>query len=105
MLDIEQVKQRLDNKEDLLLLDVRKADEFIGEQGHVASATNIPLEELTNRLEELGDYEEKTIITICRTDSRSTQAAQLLNRQGFADVHVAKGGMKDWIKHGWAVQR
>jgi len=105
MLDIGQLKQYLDDKKNILLLDVRKSDEFIGEQGHVEGATNIPLEDLPSKIAELGDYEEKTIVTICRTDRRSAQAAQLLARQGFADVHVVKGGMTNWNKCGYAVKR
>lgn len=96
MLSIPELKQRIDTGEDMLVLDVRSAEDFVGEQGHIAEAKNIALEELPDRLIELGDYEEKPIILVCRTDRRSAKAAQLLAQQGFADVHVAKGGMTDW---------
>lgn len=52
-----------------------------------------------------GHYEELPIMIVCRTDRRSVQAAQLLARQGFADVHVAKGGMTDWNAHGYQIQQ
>jgi len=103
MLDIVELKQRLDNNEDILVLDVRSADDFVGEQGHIAKALNIPLEELSNRLVELAAYEERPIALVCRTDRRSAQAAQILTREGFADVHVAKGGMTDWNQNGFAL--
>lgn len=96
MLSIPELKQRLDTGEDILVLDVRSSNDFTGEQGHIAEATNIPLEELPNRLPELGDDEEHPIILVCRTDRRSSQAAKLLSQQGFADVQVARGGMTDW---------
>lgn len=96
MLSIPQVKQRLDAGEDIMVLDVRSAEDFVGEQGHIAGAKNIPLEELPNHLAELAEYEERPIILVCRTDRRSAKAAQLLTQQGYADVHVAKGGMTDW---------
>jgi len=96
MLGIPNLKQRIDAGEDLLVLDVRSAEDFVGEQGHIATAKNIPLEELPTRLGELAEYEERPIILVCRTDRRSAKAAQLLAREGFADVHVAKGGMTDW---------
>lgn len=105
MLSIQELKQRLDAGEDLLVLDVRSADDFAGEQGHIARATNIPLEALPDRLAELGDYEERPIILICRTDRRSSQAAQLLARQGFTDVHVARGGMTAWLDNGFPIER
>ncbi len=101
MLNIPELKQRLDAGEDILVLDVRSAEDFVGEQGHIAEAMNISLEELLNRLVELGDYEKRPIILVCRTDRRSSLAAKLLAREGFADVHVAKGGMTNWNQHGY----
>lgn len=101
MLSIPELKQRLDTGEDILVLDVRSSNDFVGEQGHIAKATNIPLEELPNRLPELGDNEERPIILVCRTDRRSSQAAKLLSQQGFADVQVARGGMTDWNLNGY----
>jgi len=105
MLSIPDLKQRIDAGEDLLVLDVRSAEDFVGEQGHIVTAKNIPLEELPARLEELAEYEERPIILVCRTDRRSAKAAQLLSRKGFADVHVAKGGMTDWNANDYAIER
>ena len=104
MIDITELKQRLDANEDLLLLDVRTAEDYVGEQGHVAGSKLIPLEELEQRMDELGEFLEKPVITICRTDRKSAKAAQLLAQKGFADVHVARMGMTDWIKKGYAIE-
>lgn len=103
MLDVEELKQRMDAG-DVLVLDVRTADDFTGEQGHIPGATNIPLEELPDRISELADYLEKPVGIVCRTDRRSVKAARILAQNGFADVHVVKGGMTDWHQHGYPVQ-
>lgn len=105
MLSIQKLKQRLDAGEDLLVLDVRSAEDFVGQQGHINGATNIPLEAMPDRLAELGEYEERPIILVCRTDRRSSQAAQLLTREGFVDVHVARGGMTEWNAAGFQFER
>ncbi len=105
MINITDLKQRLDANEDLLLLDVRTAEDYEGEQNHIAGSTLIPLEELEQRINELDDYLEKPVITICRTDRKSAKAAQILAQKGFADVHVAKMGMTDWIKNGFSVEK
>jgi len=105
MLSIQELKQRLDAGEDLLVLDVRSAEDFVGEQGHITRAANISLEALPDRLAELADYEERPIILVCRTDRRSSQAAQLLARQGFANVRVAKGGMTAWHAKGFKFEQ
>lgn len=103
-LDSPELKQRLDTKEDLLLLDVRTPEDYTGEQGHIAGSTLIPLEKLEQRLAELGDYLEKPVVTICRTDRKSAKAARLLTQQGFADVRVARMGMTDWNRNGYPVE-
>ncbi len=101
MMDVENVKQKLDTGEDVLLLDVRSAEDYVGEQGHVKGSVLIPVEELEERLSEIESFLEKTVMTICRTDRRSAKAAQILAKYGFADVHVVKQGMTDWNTKGY----
>lgn len=104
MIDVENVKQKLDTGEDVLLLDVRSAEDYVGEQGHVKGSLLIPLEELNTRISEIENFQEKTVMTICRTDRRSEKAAQILAKHGFADVHVVKQGMTDWNKAGYPTE-
>ena len=103
MLGVDELKQRLEAGADLLVLDVRTAADFDGDQGHLTVARNLPLEELPQRLEELEPYLERPIALVCRTDRRSAAAANILAKAGFADVHVVRGGMTDWLKNGWPV--
>ncbi|MFP3874209.1 MAG: VTT domain-containing protein [Thiohalophilus sp.] len=100
---VDELKRQLDQQADVLVLDVRSEDDFNGEQQHIPGARNVPLEELNDRLDELADYQERPVVTVCRTDKRSARAAQLLARQGFADVHIIKGGMTDWNEKGYPV--
>ncbi|NIA02642.1 MAG: sulfurtransferase [Planctomycetia bacterium] len=95
-IDIPELKKRLDANE-TLLLDVRTATDFVGEQGHIEGALNIAVEELSERIEELADYIERPIAIVCRTDKRSAKAALLLAGHGYHDVHVVRGGMTKWI--------
>lgn len=104
MIEAPQLKQRLDVGEDLLLLDVRPHDAYNGEQGHIPGATHIPLSELAQRLQELDAWREKPVVTICRTDRLSSQAARLLAKNGYSNVQVAKMGMTDWLKHAYPAE-
>ncbi|MFY9976014.1 MAG: rhodanese-like domain-containing protein, partial [Chromatiaceae bacterium] len=104
MLPIAELKRRLDEGVDLLLLDVRTAADFVGEQGHIARATNIALEDLGGQIDTLGTDLERPIALVCRTDRRSAKAAALLARRGFAEVHVIQGGMTAWLAQGWPVE-
>jgi uncharacterized membrane protein YdjX (TVP38/TMEM64 family)/rhodanese-related sulfurtransferase len=102
MIDIAELRQRIDDG-GTLVLDVRTADDFIGEQGHIEGAMNIAVEQLPSRLHELAEYMERPIALVCRTDMRSTKAAIILAKQGFRDVHVVRGGMTKWAETGLPV--
>jgi len=103
MIGVEELRQRLEAAEPPLLLDVRPANEFNGEQGHIADARSIPLESLAANLAEFG--RDQPIMLVCRTDRRSEQAARLLTRHGYQDVHVVQGGMTAWNARGYPVER
>lgn len=105
MLNVTELKQRLDKGEDVLVLDVRTKEDFTGKQGYIDGATNISVEELSDRLDELADRTERPVAIVCRTDKRSAKAAQILARNGFADVHIVKGGMTDWNANGYPIDR
>jgi rhodanese-related sulfurtransferase len=77
----------------------------VGEQGHIDGAMNIPLEELSAHLNDISGYQQRPVFIVCRTDKRSAKAALLLAQHGFADVHIARGGMTDWIRNGYPVSR
>ncbi len=105
MLDTEEFRKRREADKNLLVLDVRTAADFVGEQGYIDGAMNIPVEELQQRMGELGDYLEQPVAIVCRTDKRSAKAALLLTEEGFADVHVVRGGMTNWLEAGLPVVR
>ncbi len=104
LVSVEMLKARLDAGDDLLLLDVRPAADFVGEQGHIPGAINIPLEYLPGRIDTLPADLERPIALVCRTDRRSAKAAALLARRGFAEVQVIEGGMTAWLANGWPVE-
>lgn len=101
-IDIAELKRRIDSN-NVLVLDVRTAEDFVGEQGHIDCAVNIAVEELQQRINELSEYIERPIAIVCRTDRRSAKAALLLAEQGFHDIHVVRGGMTKWREAGLPV--
>ncbi len=103
MMETAEFRRRRDAEKDLLVLDVRTPEDFVGEQGHIDGAVNIPVEDLQQRMEEIGSFLEHPVAIVCRTDKRSAKAALLLTEEGFADVHVVRGGMTKWIEAGLPV--
>jgi glyoxylase-like metal-dependent hydrolase (beta-lactamase superfamily II)/rhodanese-related sulfurtransferase len=88
-----------------LLLDVRDADEYSGELGHVAGSRLIPLRELSERAGELEPYRHRPIVAICRAGVRSTTASAILTALGFDQVVNLRGGMVEWNDRGLPVER
>jgi len=101
-LSIEALHERLNSSDELLLLDVRSANDYQG--GHIAESRNIPLEALEACLPELAPFTEQPLALICTTDRRSKKAARILASQGFANVYVVTGGMTQWNKNALPVQ-
>lgn len=105
MLSVPALKARLAAGDKVLVLDVRTEADYVGDSGHIPGARNLPLEELPQRITELGEFLETPIAVVCRTDKRSARAERLLAGQGFADVQVVEGGMTAWARAGLAVAR
>ncbi len=74
------------------LVDVRTTTEFSA--GHVDGALNIPVQDLSKRLSELGDV-AKPIVVYCHSGTRSARAARILESAGFTSVHDL-GAMSRW---------
>jgi rhodanese-related sulfurtransferase len=75
-----------------LLLDVRTPREFA--RRHLEGAVNIPVQELPNRLSELGDH-ARPVVVYCRSGNRSARAKRLLEGAGWERV-VDIGTMSAW---------
>jgi len=106
--DAGDVNKRLQDGEEIVVLDVRTPGEFTGSLGHIPGAVNAPLAELAGRLSvSIGDFEglkNEPVYVICRTANRSPNAARLLRKNGFTDVSVVKGGMVAWKRSGLPVE-
>jgi glyoxylase-like metal-dependent hydrolase (beta-lactamase superfamily II)/rhodanese-related sulfurtransferase len=90
------LKQKMEHHEDLVLLDVREAEELTGPLGHLPGIVPVPIASLSARLAELEKYKDKEIVTVCRSGGRATTAAQILGSAGFPKVEVLAGGMLAW---------
>ncbi len=73
------------------VIDVRTQAEF--KAGHYSGATNIPLNELQNRIGDVGD-KKKAIVVYCASGMRSARAVTILTAEGFIDV-TNSGSLKN----------
>lgn len=89
---VEDLKARLDRKENFVLVDVREPFEW--EIARIPGAILIPLGELPSRLSELNPSDE--LVIQCRSGGRSANAVQFLQEQGFSKVSNLAGGILAW---------
>ena len=92
-IQIEELKNRLDQGEKLHIIDVREEYEF--DEFNIG-ALLIPLGELPNKLQQLAHLKNEEIIIHCRSGARSNSAKMFLLDNGFANVRNVLGGMLDW---------
>jgi phage shock protein E len=86
----------------ILILDLRRPDEFQGSKGHLPHAWNVPLERLPYRMLELAPYREETFLVYCRRgDSCGEDGMRVLVASGFEDGMLIEGGIERWIKLGY----
>jgi len=89
-----EVKARLADGEDFILLDVRGADVFAA--GHIQDSRvlSMPLGTLRTRMASLP--RDKAIVTLCSLGVSSYNAQCILSGAGFEDVSFVEGGLKAW---------
>lgn len=89
-----EVKEKIDKKEDFLLLDVRTHVEAERTSLQAPQTALIPLNTLYNHLDKLP--KDKEIVVLCRRGGRAYQATCALNNAGFKDAKFMEGSLTCW---------
>ena len=79
------------------LLDVRTDGEYA--DARVAGAVHIPMDQLTGRLDEIGDR----VVAMCAVGGRSARVTEYLNSHGYSAVNL-DGGIQAWADAGLPVE-
>lgn len=70
--------------ENAILIDVRSPDEF--KSGHIEGAVSLPLESITNAIEQVANDKSIPVVVYCRSGARSTIARARLLQMGYSQV-------------------
>lgn len=91
---VEELKQWIDEKKTIQILDTREKEEF--EIAAIEGSVNIPKLQLKDRLDELD--QQKPIVVICRFGTKSAASGRLLIAEGFDDglIYLVDGGIYEW---------
>jgi adenylyltransferase/sulfurtransferase len=88
-----ELKQRLDNGDDIQIIDVREPVEVA--TARIPDSIHIPLGQVINRMSEI-DPARETVVH-CKGGGRSARAIEALTRAGFqGKMSNLKGGITAW---------
>ena len=88
-----ELKQRLDNGDDIQIIDVREANEVA--YCSIPNTIHIPLGQVLNRMNEI-DPSRETVVH-CKMGGRSARAIDALQRSGFTGKLInLRGGILGW---------
>ncbi len=102
---IDEVKDRLERKEQWTLLDVREREEY--REGHLENSIPIPRGFLEMRVEETVPDKSAPVIAYCAGGVRSLIAARTMKELGYENVSSMSGGYTAWKNAGykWVADR
>jgi len=92
-INIDELKQKLDNKEEFIFIDVREPHEY---EEFNLGAKLCPLGDIMNVINEYEDQKEKEIVVHCRSGARSGMAKNFMTEAGFQNVRNLEGGVLAW---------
>ena len=88
-----ELKQRLDNGDDIQIIDVREDNEVA--IGRIPNSIHIPLGQILSRMKDI-DPNRETVVH-CKMGGRSSRAIEALQRSGFQGKLInLKGGILRW---------
>ena len=98
-LTAEDVKRSIDNKEDIVLLDVRTLEEFA--RGKIEGSINIPVDHVSNDITSGISDKNKYIYVYCLSGARSDIVVGLLKQLGYIHVFSMTSGLLMWRSKGY----
>ena len=89
---VEDLKKRLDQGEDLFILDVRNPEEY--QICRLPGSTLLPLPEMPQRFAEVP--KDREVVVHCKSGMRSAKAIGFLMQHGYDKLKNLKGGILAW---------
>lgn len=91
---VRELKNRLDEGEKIILLDVREPEELL--LAKFQGALHIPMGDVPSRTFELDP--EAEIVVFCHLGQRSASVTQFLRERDFEKVKNLRGGIDTWAR-------
>ena len=86
-----EAKEMMKEDSRIILLDVRSIQEY--NEYHLNGAICIPSYELQNKISNIVEDKNQTIIVYCQSGTRSKKAGNILKRMGYTSIYEIDGGI------------
>lgn len=97
-IDADELKNKIDNKENLIIIDVRNPQEL--SRGVIPGSINLPLDKFEDEIEDIVLDKNAEVYLYCLSGSRSMMAAEIMDNLDYKNVYNLNSGMLAWsIKH------
>ena len=98
----EEVIKRINNGENLLLVDTREDNEW--EKGHIAGAIHLGKGIIERDIEARIPDKNKEVVLYCGGGFRSALSADNLQKMGYNNVVSMNGGWRRWKELGYPIE-
>ena len=96
---VDEVKQKLDDREKVLLVDVREESEFA--KDHLPGAFHLGKGVIERDIEKRVPDVKTPMVLYCGGGFRSAMAADNLQKMGYTNVISMDGGIRGWREKGY----
>jgi rhodanese-related sulfurtransferase len=100
---VDEVKQNLDDREKVLLVDVREESEFA--KDHLPGAIHLGKGVIERDIEKRVPDVKTPMILYCGGGFRSAMAADNLQKMGYTNVLSMDGGVREWREKNYPMTR
>jgi rhodanese-related sulfurtransferase len=100
---VDEVKEKLDNRENFLLVDVREESEFA--KDHLPGAIHLGKGVIERDIETRVPDVKTPMILYCGGGFRSAMAADNLQKMGYTNVLSMDGGVREWREKNYPMTR
>ena len=101
--DVHQVKNKIDQSHNFMLVDVREDREWI--QGNIPSSIHIGKGVIERDVANLIPDQETEVVLYCQGGYRSALAGESLKEMGYSNVLSMSGGFSDWVNNKFPIQQ
>jgi membrane protein DedA with SNARE-associated domain/rhodanese-related sulfurtransferase len=100
----EELKRRMDAREDLIVVDLRHSLEFDAEPQTISGAVHMDPADLEEAIEVIPRDREIVLFCSCPNEATAAQMALLLRSRGITRIRPLAEGLDGWRKRGFPMQ-